>query len=171
MVTIMREFLLDMDGVFVAFDQYFLKRYGVCPASATSEMWKDFWYVAVPKDKAFEVMETEIGGMELWNFFMKRKAMGDKISILTASGFGKAPTAPMQKYQWCVKHLPGFDADMFNFVDRSEDKAEVIKTKPDAILVDDMLNNVKDWVDAGGDAIHHRHTETTISEINYRFGG
>lgn len=109
-------------------------------------------------------------GKKLWNYVSKYKP-----TILTSPA--RDPKCYSGKIKWVQKNLGlGLDPNsivIHNDVDWDPSKTEVIlnsqkyKFCKDSnwILIDDNLEKLNKWKDAGGIAIHHTSAESTIEKL------
>ena len=68
------------------------------------------------------------------------------------------------KTQWLRKNTGMSSRSKINLVRRKEKKLFAKKGNP-SILIDDYEKNVREFINAGGKAIHHTNTSKTISEL------
>ena len=102
-----------------------------------------------------ELPPTE-GYLELWQSVKYYKPL-----ILTSVS-NKLP-AIYGKELWCRKYLEIDSSRIFCSKNSKEKKYYASKK---SLLVDDFIDNVEEFVAAGGSAIHHVETASTIEQIN-----
>ena len=100
-------------------------------------------------------MDWQPGGQELVKYL---QSLNIPIEILTA---GSGPAAKAGKQMWLKKH--GLGNLKFNIVNSGKDKWEFAEAGD--LLIDDMTENVKLFIDAGGMGIIHSSTTDTIQKL------
>lgn len=163
---------LDLDGVFADFDGH-LKSYGIHrnKTQNSHHMPKHTWS---DEQKAFDVEITKLMGLsgfweaiplcqgayKLWDFCSLYHPV-----ILTA-----IPTNPdwkeqitLEKNKWIDKYL-GFRIPRIICL-RSE-KQKYAGSYYD-ILVDDTIQNISEWTEAGGFGIFHTDIDNTIKKLQH----
>ena len=151
----------DMDGVLTNFmdsvkkytgslDQDDIERFLVSDFG-TSKKW---WVSLDPMPDA----------MKLWKYITKYE-----VQILSACpSICKDDKAVMDgKKAWVKKHLKPSPYKV-NIVQRREKKNFA---RPNNILIDDHIKNVKEWKSAGGIGILHKSTSNTIKQLKHLIGG
>lgn len=154
---------LDMDGVLVDFDGYFVRNFGVSYNSLhKADAWKHV--EAIPN--FFRKLPPLPNAKILFNEI--NKAVGNKahLEILTAKPrrTGHLVTCAMDKEFWIRRHI---DKEIFiNCVDGWNNKRHFCQ--PNDILIDDSQRNCDDWNDAGGLAILYQNDkiESVLKEFH-----
>jgi len=159
----------DMDGVLTDFSGDFLaltKKFKVAleeddsvPDNAASRWEKKhgseaFWEVVrLGGLKFWSDMSWETGGKKLWGYIKKHNP-----SILSAPS--------KRVYENCIKGKKVWCSRLSNpeIIFRSKEKKREF-AKKNAILIDDLKSNIRDWKSAGGIAIHHTNVNKTIAEL------
>lgn len=154
---------LDMDGVLVDLDGYFLNQFGETLHDMTQDErelhWDEKftvdWFInAPPMPDAFDLLD----------YCRNNYA---NVSILTALPHRRRDQAWQSmeaKIAWVHKYI-GHEIPV-TFGPYSEDKKKHCAGK-DFVLIDDMQRNIKQWKNEGGYGIHHVNTEQTIYELKY----
>ena len=142
----------DMDGVLVDFDKGYKKLTG---KSIKGEFYNDahFWDPINKAGKKFWVdLEWESDGHQLWDYIKKYKP-----KLLSAPS--RQNDSRVGKHEWVERELPGVPLIL-----RTAKHKKDLAT-PDSVLIDDRLDNIEGWKEAGGIGIHHTSTEKTIEEL------
>lgn len=143
-----RKVFLDMDGVLVDFDGYFIKNFGISYNSLhKADAWKHVesipnFFKKLPPLPNAKTLFTEVSSV-----------VGNPVSleILTAKPkrTGHLITCAVDKAHWIRRHI---DKDIFiNCVDGWDNKKHFCQ--PNDILIDDCQRNCDDWENSGGIAI------------------
>ncbi len=149
-----RKLFLDMDGVLCDFttpaNKILKRKIGF---DITKKEWKriesvsGFWGKLKPLP----------GYLKLWELSKLFETY-----ILTAPGGStddKKFWCADQKCTWCFEYLPEFNFDQFVHCQSSE-KCKYADVSN--ILIDDYIENIKQWRDASGIAIHHTNVDLSI---------
>lgn len=145
---------VDMDGCLSDFEKQ-VKKLGPVPtqglADDATEEQKQAMYDAIEaKGESFWAdMDWAENGKKLWN------AVKSYQPVLLSSP-GKFMYAPAGKIKWVNRNLPGITLFL------EEDKWLFVE--PNAILIDDNENNVRDWDEAGGLGIFYENNPDEIKE-------
>jgi len=91
-------------------------------------------------------------GKQLWNYIKKHNP-----EILSAPS--RQNDSRVAKHDWVEKELPGT-----HLILRSAKHKKDFAT-PTSILIDDRLDNIRGWREAGGIGIHHINTKHTIDQL------
>lgn len=146
------KFYCDMDGVIVDFDKGYEKLTGI-KMNGIFRSDPDFWDPINKAGVDFWVkMDWAPDGRQLWNYIEKYKPI-----ILSAPS--NRDESRVGKQLWVQRELPGVHL----YLRYAKHKIEF--AAPDAILIDDRLENIENWVNAGGIGIHHTSTESTIHHL------
>lgn len=97
----------------------------------------------------------------LWSFINKFNP-----HILTAKPEWDDRNVHNGKWIWTLKYTP-VNADRFNCVQRKDKKQYAINKytgKPN-LLIDDLRQNIDEFIDAGGIGIHHVSSVTTVLKL------
>ena len=140
---------VDMDGVLVDFDKqithYNLDKYD----KGNSKIWLIIRRIG---PKFWSTMKWMPDGRTLWNALKPYKP-----TILSAPPIPKDAVATEGKSEWVKRELGG--------VPYIIEKRKELYAKPNAILIDDMVKNVDKWRQAGGIAILHKNTASTLRQL------
>ena len=109
---------------------------------------KDFWSTLPWLD----------GGHNLWKVITKNP--NNTVHILSAFASWD-PNCKAGKRAWLKKNLKPSPSRIY-LVKRAEKQNFAEKN---AILIDDHPRNIKEWSSAGGEAVHHINTSTTIAKL------
>ena len=154
----MKKFYFDLDGVLCDLHPTYYKLY-----NNTDFNQKDFTE-AVYKHKIFEIAPPTKEFQILMSYVNRLKEANFKVSILTSTAssyekyYDRSLQIQEQKIQWIKKHCEPFGLKQINFVSNKKYKQEY--AKPDSFLLDDDIDNVKQFNKAGGIAL--LHCSTTI---------
>jgi len=153
---------LDMDGVLCDFEKRFVEVHSIAPDSigrtfTESPEWEQFvsW-------QHFETLDWFPGGMELWQYV---SSLGVPLEILSSSGGHKFyETITEQKTTWLRDN--GIDIPI-NIVPGKRYKRDFARSTH--ILIDDTDRNVVEFIEAGGIALLHKESTTTIKNLELFF--
>lgn len=152
----------DMDGVLADFDGAVFDYYGEGYKELSSEKVSDFWNNDVFANETFLRAEIIEVGMALLIDVASIKNVD--LRILTSTGGGKHHIEIIrQKTLWLVQHLPDFVKPALIAVPGSAKKAAY--AQPGHILIDDWVNNVDDWTNAGGVGLLFERNVSYCSEL------
>jgi len=154
----------DMDQVLCNF----LK--GAEKALGKSYTDKEYWNRPESGDKKQELtkdhphlyrdLEWMPDGKKLWKFISEYNPR-----ILSAAPTEWMPNATKDKHQWLSRNTSLSKKDI-NIVARKDKKKFAIDERGQpSILIDDHPKNCKEWKAAGGIAIHHTSTSSTIAQL------
>ena len=138
-----------MDGVLVDFDKGYRELTGV---DIKGEFYTDthFWDPINKAGKPFWVnLEWTNDGKRLWNYIKKHKP-----KLLSAPS--RQDDSRVGKHEWVERELPGVPL-LLRTAKHKKDFAA-----PKSILIDDRMDNIQGWRDAGGIGIHHKDYGNTI---------
>ena len=142
----------DMDGVLVDFDKGYFELTG---HQLDGEHRNDvgFWDPINKAGYDFWInLEWMNDGKRLWKYIEKYKP-----ELLSAPS--REEVSRVAKHDWVYKELPGV-----HLILRSAKHKKDFAT-PTSILIDDRLDNIQGWRDAGGIGIHHVSTKHTIDQL------
>ena len=142
----------DMDGVLVNFDKGYKSLTG---EDLTGEHRNDtnFWDPINKAGYDFWInLDWMTDGKRLWRYIEKHKPQ-----LLSAPS--RQEDSRVAKLDWVYKELPGV-----NLILRSA-KHKKDFAGPNCILIDDRIDNIQGWRDAGGIGIHHISTKHTIDQL------
>jgi len=142
----------DMDGVLVDFDRGYKELTG---EELTGEHRNDtnFWDPINKAGKPFWVnLEWISDSKRLWSYIEKYKP-----KLLSAPS--RQDDSRVGKHEWVERELPGVPLLL-----RSAKHKKDFAT-PTSILIDDRIDNIQGWRDAGGIGIHHVSTKHTIDQL------
>jgi hypothetical protein len=91
-------------------------------------------------------------GKELWSYIEKHNP-----ELLSAPS--RQPDSRVAKHDWVNKELP----EVHLILRSAKHKKDF--ASPTSILIDDRVDNIADWVSAGGIGILHKNTEDTIQQL------
>jgi len=149
---------VDMDGVVANFEKRYIELFRQSPDSGRER--KEFsknWEVFI-SGKHFETLDWWPGGPELVTYLGKNVPVID-VEILTSSGGNKYhDLVETQKKNWIETfNLPEWKV---NVVAGRKKKSEF--ATPDSILIDDTLDVIQAFREAGGIGIHHKDIGNTL---------
>ena len=141
-----------MDGVLVDFDKGYKELTGK-DISGQFYSDTDFWDPINVAGKSFWVNLLWMNdGKRLWDYIKKHKP-----KLLSAPS--RQDDSRVGKHEWVERELPGVPLLL-----RSAKHKKDFAT-PNSILIDDRLDNIQGWRDAGGIGIHHVNTKHTIDQL------
>ena len=142
----------DMDGVLVNFDKGYFELTGI---DSTENLPNDhtFWDPINKAGYDFWVNLEWMGdGKRLWKYIEKHNP-----ELLSAPS--RQNDSRVAKHDWVSKELPNT-----HLILRSA-KHKKDFAGPNCILIDDRIDNIQGWRDAGGIGIHHINTKHTIDQL------
>jgi len=142
----------DMDGVLVDFNKGYKELTG---EDLTGEHRNDtdFWDPITKAGYDFWFnLEWMSDGKRLWKYIEKHNP-----KLLSAPS--RQEDSRVAKLDWVYKELPGV-----HLILRSAKHKKDFAT-PTSILIDDRLDNIQGWREAGGIGIHHVSTKHTIDQL------
>lgn len=146
---------VDMDGVLTNFDkavQDLGEKAALGLVEGAKDEDRDYMYEAIDKAgvEFWSTMEWTPDGKKLWDFLKPYKP-----ALLSSPG--QLLYAEAGKTQWVAENIPGttllLEPDKYRYAER------------DAILIDDMMDNVSAWEEQGGTGILFEDTDTTIADL------
>ena len=141
----------DMDGVLVDFDKGYKDLTGTEASFNTDP--KQFWEPIHKAGASFWIkLKWMPDGKQLWNYI-------DKYNPELLSAPSRDESSKIGKFVWVKRNIPGTKL----ILRAAEQKQQF--AKPDAILIDDRIDNIQRWKDAGGIGIHHTSTADTIKQL------
>ncbi len=150
----------DMDGVLCDFKKHAEKVTGVSIAKWSNLSKSEKWG-PIKEDRYFwSTMPWMAGGRQLWSFISMYKP--HILSAYVEESFD--PNCIPGKTEWLRRNAGMTNRSKINRVRRNEKKLFAKKGSP-SILIDDYEKNVREFINAGGKAIHHTNTSKTISEL------
>ena len=143
----------DMDGVIVDFDKGYFELTGH-QLDGTHRSDTHFWD---PINKAgydfwINLEWIKPDGRTLWEYI-------EKYNPIILSAPSNRPESRVAKRNWVERELPGTEI-LLRSAKHKKDFAS-----PNSILIDDRIDNVQGWRDAGGIGIHHVSTKHTIDQL------
>jgi hypothetical protein len=142
----------DLDGVLVDFEKGYEKLTG---KNISGQHLNDHNFWKPINDAGYDFwinLEWKQDGKELWDYIKKYKP-----ELLSAPS--RQNDSRIGKYDWVERELPNV-----HLILRSA-KHKKDYASPDAVLIDDRIDNINGWREAGGIGIHHVSTKDTISEL------
>jgi hypothetical protein len=145
----------DLDGVHAQFDERVIELTGVTPKFLDDQ--GILWSTLAKYPSFFANLEPY---PEMITLFNDTKDIVGQTRVITGRPRKEtSPNSAQQKVDWAKKHL---DPKVDVIVCLSKDKQKHIsKTHDLDILIDDRLDNITRWVEAGGIGILHTSPETT----------
>jgi FMN phosphatase YigB (HAD superfamily) len=142
----------DMDGVLVDFDKGYLKLTGN-QLDGEHRSDTDFWDPINKAGYDFWInLDWMPDGKRLWKYI-------EKYNPQLLSAPSRQEDSRVAKLDWVYKELPNT-----HLILRSA-KHKKDFAGPNCILIDDRIDNIQGWRDAGGIAIHHVSTKHTIDQL------
>jgi hypothetical protein len=142
----------DMDGVLVDFDKGYMKLTGK-DISGQFFSDTDFWDPINAAGYDFWInLEWMADGKDLWSYI-------EKYSPELLSAPSRQMESRVAKNHWVERELPGIHLILRNAKHKKDFAG------PNNILIDDRVDNINGWVEAGGIGILHTSAENTINEL------
>ena len=145
----------DLDGVLTDWEKA-VRKLGFGSSESLIERGGEgllFGLIGKAGVKFWSQMDWMPDGKKLWNYISQYP-----VKIISAPT--KNPTSIRGKNIWIDIEL---GRDIERIIVPSKEKKKF--SSPQGILIDDRENNVTDWRLAGGIAIHHIDTDTTIKKL------
>lgn len=147
-------FFVDLDGVLADFDRGFMEFCGsTLPLRETDR--RAGWEAIKRTPKFWANLPLMPGALALWDLVQAHNPI-----ILTSPSFHDEARARVGKKEWVETWLGKDVPILFR---RSKDKH--LLAAPDAILIDDWVDNISRWRQAGGIGIQHLDFHSTRAEI------
>jgi FMN phosphatase YigB (HAD superfamily) len=142
----------DLDGVLVDFNKGYFELTGH-KLDGIYRTDTNFWDPINQAGYDFWInLDWMPDGKELWSYIKKYKP-----ELLSAPS--RHPSSRVAKYDWVNRELQGV-----HLILRSA-KHKKDFASPTSILIDDRVDNIADWVGAGGIGILHKNAEDTILQL------
>jgi hypothetical protein len=142
----------DMDGVLVDFDKGYMKLTGK-DISGQFFSDTDFWDPINAAGYDFWInLEWMTDGKDLWSYIEKYNP-----ELLSAPS--RQMESRVAKNHWVERELP----DVHLILRNAKHKKDF--AGPNNILIDDRVDNINGWIEAGGIGILHTSAENTINEL------
>ena len=142
-----------MDGVLVDFNKGYFKLTGH-ELDGVHRTDTHFWD---PINDAGYEFWINLGwmsdGHELWSYI-------EKYNPILLSAPSRQEDSRVAKFDWVYKELPGVKL-ILRSAKHKKDFAG-----PNNILIDDRVDNINGWIEAGGIGILHTSSEDTIRQLN-----
>ena len=151
-MAISRQWWIDSDGIFSAFDLQSHELLGCHPTTVGDAK---FWAIANAHPLFWSDMPVMDGALEFWD-----KIKHTKPTVLTGAPRGNFEQAAEAKKEWWLKHFSHTDV----VVCLSKDKPKHM-TSPGEYLLDDMKKNVVKWEKAGGTGILFTSHDQALEEL------
>jgi len=146
----------DMDGVLTDFDKQLENFTGIKDGrkyekkEGTEAFWSEIGKGGL---KYWSEMPWMKDGKKLWDYIKNKN-----VKILSAPA-RTIPESPRGKHMWVKGNLGNVEL----ILRRARDKQDF--AKKDAILIDDMDENIKQWKARGGIGILHKSASSTIKKL------
>lgn len=151
---------LDMDGVIANFDKKYHSIFGV---NCRDDINKSNWDTFIFDHKGFEVLELMPDAEQLLNFLFKTNK---NICILSCAGKLKTyHDVVKQKTQWLSRNGLGLLPHLFTYT--KADKSKYATSS--SLLIDDSIQCIEPFIQAGGLGILHTNTANTIKLFEEQF--
>jgi hypothetical protein len=147
---------LDMDGVLTDFEKRYIELFGAAAYTFAKKpkLWNSNWIQFV-EEKHFETLDWFPGGKELLSTVIKT---GIPFEILSSSGGEDFyEDIKSQKINWLVEN--GIDCPI-NVVPGKRFKRDY--ATPTSLIIDDTESVIRNFKEAGGNAIHHIPPYSTL---------
>lgn len=139
---------LDLDGVLAGFDEHLCKLCNITQLELNEARKRNqqdlddmIWEVVKANPTFFA--DLPFINQEMWNYFKQFKP---KILTAVPSPRRKISGVSEQKVEWVAKYL-GSDVEVITCY--RSDKCSHVRTLR-CVLIDDNINNIKEWTRAGG---------------------
>lgn len=152
-----------MDGVLCNFEKRYTELYGhVSENVRRGEFKKNFNdFIETKQFATLDTMEDAVYLIDYLNSVKIPK------QILSSTAYEEVwETISQQKKYWLDAHTISWPDPIFVPGKRHKYKY----AQPDTIIIDDTFSVIEDWEKAGGIAIHHRNTSTTLEHLKSILG-
>lgn len=156
----MTKIFIDSDGVMANLETAIAKHAEI---HFWDRMNANQWKILEKIPNLFYNLDVMPGALEM--FHIVYEAHGDNVEILTAvpNPTGLLHTAAEDKVRW-FKDFVHNDV-IVNTVLGGKNKYKWLEQHPGAILIDDYMRNIAQWIDAGGVGILHTDPHSTIEKL------
>lgn len=151
---------LDMDGVIANFSKRYKELYKILPEEARTHKEFHGYFDEFIANGEFANLELMPDAMELVQYL--RNADPPTVILSSTANEKHYDAISKQKVEWLKKHDIDFQR---KFVPGKAHKWK--SARPDTIIIDDTESVINDWRKAGGVAIWHKNTETTLAELKF----
>lgn len=153
---------LDMDGVIANFEKRYVERYGHVSEQVRRSVFRDNFKDFIETEQ-FATLDMMDDARELISYL---ESLDIPTEILSSTAYDEVfETISTQKCRWLMTHNVKF---LSNFVPGKRHKYKW--ARPDAVIIDDTFSVIEDWEKAGGIAIHHKNTSTTLQHLKSILG-
>jgi len=156
----MKKIYCDMDGVLVDFVKGAESLTGKSITDWSKGSKSEKWGMIKSNPNFWRELPWMSGGKQLWSYISKFDP--HILSAYVEESFD--PNCIPGKTEWLRRNAGMSNRSKINLVRRKEKKLFAKKGNP-SILIDDYEKNVREFINAGGKAIHHTNTSKTISEL------
>ena len=147
-----------MDGVIADFDKKFRQLYNMAPHEADDYKTFDGFFIQFIKSREFAKLDLMPDAMELIEYL---KSLSIPTEILSSTSSEKRDAdIREQKLEWLKNHGIDFPAIL---VPGKRHKKNYSNAK--SLLIDDTEQNINQWREAGGVAIHHKDVISTLNNL------
>jgi hypothetical protein len=147
---------LDMDGVIADFNKRYRELYKIYPQDADTYKVFDKFFAQFIDSREFAKLDLMPGAMDLINYL---RALDIPTEILSSTSSEKRDVPIReQKIEWLETHKIDFPV---NLVPGKRHKKNY--ANPNSLLIDDTEQNISQWREAGGVAIHHKDVVSTLN--------
>lgn len=154
-----RKIYLDLDGVITDFERKYREVFDTDPALVRAhKKYCDNWKRFV-EEHHFTKLDYYPGALELLEYLADKDV---EIQILSSSG-GELyhEIVKQDKIVWLCEHGITYHPNIVS--GRSQKK---LFAEEGALLIDDMLDNVNQFMSAGGEGIYHKDVNYTIARLD-----
>jgi len=147
---------LDMDGVIADFSKKYRELYKIYPHEADTYKTFDGFFIKFIESREFTKLDLMPDAMKLIEYL---KSLSIPTEILSSTSSEKRDAdIREQKLEWLKNHGIDFPAIL---VPGKRHKKNYSNAK--SLLIDDTEQNISQWREAGGVAIHHKDVISTLN--------
>jgi hypothetical protein len=147
---------LDMDGVIADFSKKYRELYKIYPHEADTYKTFDGFFIKFIESREFAKLDLMPDAMKLIEYL---KSLSIPTEILSSTSSEKRDAdIREQKLEWLKNHGIDFPAIL---VPGKRHKKNYSNAK--SLLIDDTEQNIDQWREAGGVAIHHKDVISTLN--------
>jgi beta-phosphoglucomutase-like phosphatase (HAD superfamily) len=147
---------LDMDGVIADFSKKYRELYKIYPHEADTYKTFDGFFIQFIESREFAKLDLMPDAMKLIEYL---KSLSIPTEILSSTSSEKRDAdIREQKLEWLKNHGIDFPAIL---VPGKRHKKNYSNAK--SLLIDDTEQNISQWREAGGVAIHHKDVISTLN--------
>jgi 5'(3')-deoxyribonucleotidase len=162
--VIIKTIYLDMDGVIADFSKRYKELFGIDPSEADNYKTFEKFFLEFIENGQFAKLDVMPNSYELINYLQSlAKKFDVEVKILSStSSETKHIKIKKQKLDWLEENEIKFEPILVPGKRFKKDYAT-----PESLLIDDTEQNIQQWRDNCGVAIHHKGITSTMAVLRY----